>query len=398
MAARTVLISGAGISGPTLAYWLNKAGFKPTLVERAPSLRSGGYVIDFWGLGYDIAERMGLRDELERLGYHMLEMRIVNDQGHRTAGFGVGVFRELAGDRFVTVRRSDLARLLIEKAAPVTETMFGDEILGVEPHQNGVEINFQQAPSRRFDLLIGADGLHSKVRSLVFGSQDRFERSLGYTVAAFEAAGFRPRDENVYVMHNKPGRMLGRVALRDDRTLFLFVFADDPDDRSPEHDIVAQKALLRRRYGGTGWESLRILDALDRAEHLYFDRVSQIEMPAWSRGRVALVGDAAFSPSLMAGQGSALAMAAAYLLAGELGRPDASTEQAFNRYEALFRPFIETKQRAAKGFSSALAPKTGLGLLFRNLVISAAAIPGLARLTFGRDITDKLVLPNYAWR
>lgn len=196
-------------------------------------------------------------------------------------------------------------------------------------------------------------------------------------------------------MHNRPGCMLGRVTLRDDRTLFLFVLADHPDDGTPGHDIAAQKALLRRRYGGNGWESLRVLDALDRAEDLYFDRVSQIEMPAWSRGRVALVGDAAFCPSLMVGQGSALAMAAAYVLAGELGRPDISAEQAFNRYESLFRPFIETKQRAAMGFSASLAPKTALGLLFRNLVISAAAIPGLARLTFGRDITDKLALPEY---
>ena len=220
---------------------------------------------------------------------------------------------------------------------------------------------------------------------------------MGYTVAAFEAAGFQPRDENFYVMHNKPGCMLGRVALRDDRTLFLFVFADRPDDRTPGHDIVAQKALLRTRFGGSGWESLRILDALDGAEGLYFDRVSQIEMPAWSRGCVALVGDAAFCPSLMAGQGSALAMAAAYMLAGELGRQNASSEQAFSRYEALYRPFIETKQRATKGFSASLAPKTTMGLLFRNLVISAAAIPGLARLTFGRDITDKLVLPDYQW-
>jgi 2-polyprenyl-6-methoxyphenol hydroxylase-like FAD-dependent oxidoreductase len=397
MAMRTVLISGAGISGPTFAYWLNKSGFKPTLLEHAPAPRSGGYVIDFWGLGYDIAERMGLRGELDRLGYHMRELRIVNAEGRRTAGFGVGVLRELAGGRFVTVRRSDLARLLIEKASPVSRMMFGDEIQGIDLHQDGVDVAFKHAPSRRFDLVIGADGLHSKVRALVFGSQARFERTLGYTVAAFESAGFRPRDENAYVMHSRPGHMLGRVALRDDRTLFLFVFAERPDDGTPGQDIVAQKALLRRRYGGNGSESLHVLDALDPAEGLYFDRVSQIEMPAWSRGRVALVGDAAFCPSLMAGQGSALAMAAAYVLAGELGRPDASSEQAFFRYEALFRPFIETKQRAAKTFSSAFVPRTRFGLLFRDAVISAAAIPGLARLTFGRDVSDRLALPEYQW-
>jgi 2-polyprenyl-6-methoxyphenol hydroxylase-like FAD-dependent oxidoreductase len=397
MTNSTVLISGAGIAGPTLAFWLAKAGMKPTLVERAPSLREGGYVIDFWGLGYDIAERMGLLGDLDRLGYHIQELRIVGDGGERKTGFGMSVFRELTAGRYITVRRSDLARLVFEKAVPVTDVVFGDEISGLEQDRDGVNVRFARGQPSRFDLVIGADGLHSNVRKLVFGPQQQFERSLGYTVAAFETDGYRPRDEDVYIIHGKPGHMLGRIALRDDRTLFLFVFVDDQDQQAPLHYVDMQKRLLRSRYAGSGWETSRILDALDRSEDLYFDRVSQIHMPSWSQERIALVGDAAFCASLMAGQGSALAMTAAYVLAGELARPGSTHQSAFSRYEALMRPYIETKQKGAKRFSGAFAPKTEVGLLFRNLVICATRIPGLARYSFGRDIIDKMKLPDYEW-
>ena len=398
MANRNALISGAGIAGPTLSYWLARAGWKPTIIESAPSIRTGGYVIDFWGLGYDIADRMELCRDLDRLGYHMREMRIADDEGRRKTGFGTNVFREITGGRFVTVRRSDLARLLLEKARPVTEMIFNEQIASLEQDQHGVDVTFKRGHPRRFDLVIGADGLHSNVRNLVFGPQEQFERSLGYTVAAFESLGYRPRDEDIYVTHNEPGCMLGRMALRDDRTLFLFVFADSAIEPRSANDLAAQKVLLRKRFGGGAWEKSRILDELDRAEDLYFDRVSQIDIRTWSQGRIALVGDAAFCVSLMAGQGSALGMTAAYVLAGELAHAGSrSCADAFHRYESLLRPYIESKQRAAKRFSGVFAPRTSLGLLFRDLVIAATTIPRLARLAFGWDLVDRLALPEYAW-
>ena len=399
MANETALISGAGIAGPTLSYWLARAGWNPTIVESAPSIRTSGYVIDFWGLGYDVADRMGLCGDLERLGYHMREMRIVDDEGKRKTGFGTSVFREIAGERFVTVRRSDLARLLLEKAKPVTEIIFNEQIVGLEQDQHGVYVTFKRGHPRRFDLVIGADGLHSNVRNLVLGPQEQFERSLGYTVAAFESKGYRPRDEDIYIIHNEPGCMLGRLALRDDRTLFLFVFAESAIEPRSPRDLTAQKVLLRKRFGLAAWEKSRILDELDRAEDLYFDRVSQIHIRPWSHGRIALVGDAAFCVSLMAGQGSALAMTAAYVLAGELARAGGrSYADAFHRYESLLRPYIKKKQKTTKKLSGAFAPRTSLGLFFRNLVISATTIPGLARLVFGRDLVDRLALPEYSWR
>lgn len=397
MNAKTVLISGIGIGGPTLAFWLKAAGFEPTLVEHAPALRAGGFVIDFWGLGYDLAERMGLADSIERVGYHMRELRIVDARGKRVAGFGTKVFRELTGGRFVTLGRSDLSRLLFEKIRGTTEVIFGDEIVGLQEQADCVQVQLKNAGERSFDLVIGADGLHSSVRKLAFGSEDRFERQLGYVVAAFEVRGYRPRDEDVYVIYSEPGRMLGRFALHDDRTLFLFVFAADVDPSPMRLDQPAQKTMLRDRFGDGKWECVRILGELDRTQDLYFDRVSQIKMETWSRSRVALVGDAAFCVSLMAGQGSALAMTAAYVLAGELAEAAGRYEEAFGSYEMRLRSYISSKQKGAERFSAAFAPKTTWGLLLRNQVIKACAVPGLARLAFGRDIIDTLQLPDYRW-
>jgi 2-polyprenyl-6-methoxyphenol hydroxylase-like FAD-dependent oxidoreductase len=397
MNSKTVLISGAGIAGPTVAFWLTRAGFKSTLIECAPVLRTSGYVIDFWGPGYDIAERMGLTRELNRIGYHIREMRIVGDRGERVSGFGINVLNELTGGRFVTLRRSDLSRLLVEKIKDQEEVIFGDEIVDLEESADGVRVQFKHARHRRFDLVIGADGLHSKVRRLVFGAQNQFEKYLGYLIAAFEVQAYRPRDEDVYVTYNTPGQMLARVALHRDRTLFLFVFAADPEKLPVVSNAPAQKAILRERFGAGSWECRRILAELDHTEDLYFDRVSQIKMETWSRGRVALVGDAAFCVSLMAGQGSALAMTAAYVLAGELAKAAGRYDVAFASYEALLRDYIGLKQRGAQRFAAAFAPKSRWGLFFRNQLVRACAIPGLARLAFGRDIVDTLQLPEYTW-
>jgi 2-polyprenyl-6-methoxyphenol hydroxylase-like FAD-dependent oxidoreductase len=190
---KSILISGAGIAGPTLAFWLKAAGFEPTIVERSAGLRIGGYVIDFWGLGYDLAERMGLIDEIIRTGYHAREIGVVNDSGRRVAGFGTSVFSELTGGRYVTLPRSALSRLLFDKVKDGIETIFGDEIVALEQDADGVRVALEHAGERRFDLVVGADGLHSSVRRLAFGPQAQFEKHLGYAAAAFEASGYRPR-------------------------------------------------------------------------------------------------------------------------------------------------------------------------------------------------------------
>ncbi|WP_280797110.1 FAD-dependent monooxygenase [Mesorhizobium sp. WSM3224] len=244
--------------------------------------------------------------------------------------------------------------------------------------------------------MIGADGLHSGVRRLAFGPQRQFEKKLGYAVAAFEAEGYRPRDEDVYLMYGRPGRMLGRFTLHRNRTLFLFVFAVGSEPLPTALDM--QKEMLRNKYADGGWECPHVLEELNRTDELYLDSVSQIMMTSWSHGRIALTGDAAFCVSLLAGQGSALAMISKYVLAGELLKAGGRHQEAFLRYETLLRDYIRKKQQGAERFAAALAPRTQFGLLFRNLVTKAFAVPGLARLVIGKEITDAVQLPDYHWR
>jgi len=212
----------------------------------------------------------------------------------------------------------------------------------------------------------------------------------------FEIEGYRLRDELVYLLHTELHQQVGRFTMREDRTMFLFIFADDHAETG---DMPAQKALLRKRFATSGWECPQILQALDATRELYFDRVSQIRMEArpglWTQGRVTLVGDAASCVSLLAGQGSALAMVAAYVLAGELHRSKGDYASAFARYQQLFAPFVQGKQKAALRFAGFFAPKSRASLFLRNQLMNLLRIPWFAYFAIAGEITDKLALPQY---
>ncbi|HVY67007.1 MAG TPA: FAD-binding domain [Gammaproteobacteria bacterium] len=389
-----ILVCGAGIAGPTLAFWLRKHGFQPTVVERAPRLRTGGHIIDFWGAGFEVAERMGLVAEILHRGYEFKEVREVDRHGRRVGGFAVGGFvRGISGGRFTSLPRSELAALIFGALGDGVETIFDDSIVEIDDLGPEVRVRFERTPPRTFDLVIGADGLHSVVRRLVFREDARVERYLGLKVAACTVAGYRPRDEGVYVTHTDVGEQVGRFAMRDDRTMLLFVFAD-PSPDVPE-DLPTQKARLRERFSGAGWECPQMLDALDPADTLYMDRVSQIRMDRWTSGRVALVGDAAFCVSLLGGQGSALAMTAAYILAGELKRANGDHGAAFARYHERLGAFVAGKQQAAVKLTTFFAPRSRFGLFLRNQITTLLAIPSITRFAVGREFRDRITLPEY---
>jgi 2-polyprenyl-6-methoxyphenol hydroxylase-like FAD-dependent oxidoreductase len=386
-----IVINGIGVAGPALGYWLTKAGHEVLLVEEAPHLRAGGYIIDFWGIGYDIAERMGLVGEIRRLGYQVREVRFVGRDGRRIGGFDVGVFGRLTHDRFTSVARSDVSATIYRAIEGKVETIFGDSVAGIDEHDHGVRVTFDRAPPCDADLVIGADGLHSRVRRLAFGADAQFIASLDYHVAAFEAEGYRPRDEHVYVSHGLPRRQVSRFAMRDDKTLFLFVFRD-------EHMRGGEpKSILREAFAGSGWEWPQIERELERTSDLYFDTVSQVRMDRWTRGRTALVGDAAACVSLMAGEGTGLAIAEAYILAGELQACADDYAAAFARYEQRLVPFLKRKQASAARFASSFAPKTSLGLTFRNGVTKLMRVPAVAELFIGRELRDDIELPDYGF-
>ena len=392
-----IVINGAGIAGPTLAYWLRKAGHDVLLVEAAPQLRRGGYVLDFWGVGYDIADKMGLLPRIRELGYQVREVRFVDSRGRKRGGFPVDVFGRLANGRFTTLRRADLAATIYGALDGAVETVFGDSVASVEETGHGVRVGFDHAPPREADLVVGADGLHSRVRRLVFGPDAGFEASLGYHVAAFAIEGYRPREELVYVSHAVPGRQVSRWSMREDKTVFLFAFRDEYlTGKSPSNEQ-ERRAALASVFADVGWECPQILAAMAEVGDVYFDRVSQIRMDCWTKGRTALIGDAAACVSLMAGEGAGLAMAEAYVLAGEIRNCGGDHTAAFARYQARMMPWLKRKQRSAAKFASSFAPKTALGITFRNLVLNLLRLPLVVDFFIGRELRDEIKLPDYGF-
>ena len=394
MIGRSVLIVGDGIAGPALAHWLLRYGFAPTIVESAPRLRAEGYVVDFWGLGYDLVEQMGLLPEVLSASYQVREVRMVGKNGERRGGFDAGVFKALTRGRYTSLPRSRLSAILHRSVANQVRVRWDDAPIAFEHRAAGVWVQFRSGHAELFDVVVGADGLHSSVREQVFGEAERFERFLGFRVAAFEVEGYRPRDEGVYVTYGTPGRQVARFALRDDRTLFLLIAADDASHKAWSEQQGCAKDYLHVQFGEIGWELPSILSAMETCDEIYFDRVSQIRMPRWSRGSVALLGDAAFAPSLLAGQGAALAIIGAYVLAGELSRA-VTAEGAFSRYEDVLREFVGAKQDSATKLAGSFVPTSRFGLWLREVVTSAFTIPGVAKRVLGPSLNDLLRLPEY---
>ncbi len=388
-----IAISGAGVAGAALAHWLHRTGHTPTLLEQAPRFRTGGYMIDFWGVGYQVAKRMGIEEAIRAAGYEMERLCSVGSRGEVKADVDVDVFRRLLGADFTSLPRGDLAAAIYTTIEDKVETIFGDSIATVDEHDDGVRLALDSGGTGEFDLLIGADGLHSNVRRLVFGPEQQFERYLGCKVAACVVDGYRPRDELAYVTYAVPGRQLARFALRGDRTTFLFIFrAEHGDPGEPP------KTQLHNVFGDCGWEANDMLAALDAGpggvKDLYFDVVSQIHMDRWSRGRVLLVGDAAGCISLLGGEGTGLAITEAYVLAGELARAGGDHRRAFDAYENRLRPFIESKQAGAARYIGFFATRTRSGLWLRDLAMRTMNFAPMTRLLAG-SVRDDFELPDY---
>lgn len=395
MKNRRVLISGAGIAGPALARWLLHYGFEPTLIEKAPAFRQGGYMIDLWGTGYDIVERHGLLESARQRGYVFDRLRFVDARGNRVSGFGGAVFRRALGEKFFSIPRGDLARTIYDTIGDRVEALYGTSIRAFHQDADGVDVEFSSGEGRRFDLLVGTDGLHSRTRELAFGADAQFERYLGYVAASFITGGYPHRDEGAYVSFAKPGRQISRYAMRQGRSAFLLVFAEKNKPAIAAHDSAAQKRLLHSKFADDGWEAPEILDRLDSTNDLYFDAVSQIRMPRWTTGRVALVGDAAYSPSLLAGAGAAFAMLGAYILAGELHAAGGDFDRAFRAYEQRLHRFMLRQQNAAVGFAGSFTPKTLPGVFLRDCVVNLMNVPVLGVWFTRRMLGDSFPIPEY---
>ncbi len=385
-----VLIVGAGIAGPTLAFWLNKSGHEVTIVEHATELRSGGYLIDFWGAGFDVAERMGIVPELRTRGYVFTEARAIDRNGRKIASFNPEAVIE-SNKRYLSIPRTDLASVIYDSLGGEVELVLGDTVRELADDGERVRVTFESGSTRDFDLVFGADGLHSRVRRLAFGPDEQFEKYLGLVVAAFDAERYPQRDELVAMLYAEIGFQAIRLSFRDDATLLLFTLRHDGD---VPVERTAQESLLREKLSSAGWEVPEMLAVMPDARNFYFDSASQIRMPSWSTGRIALVGDAGAGPSFLAGQGSALAMVEAYTLAAELARTSDHRE-AFARYEQRLAPLVRSKQDAAQGLGLAFAPKNKFQLVVRNTVLKMMGLPKVADVAMGRSFHDRVELPSF---
>ena len=365
-----VLISGASVAGPALAYWLRRYGFEPTVVERAPAPRAGGQAIDLRGAAREAAERMGIFDEVRWASIGTRGMALVDESGKRLASMGA----ELLGDSGgaiaeIEILRGDLVRILYEATRDDVEYVFEDSISGISQNRSGAEAAFERGQTRRFDLVVGADGLHSNVRRLAFGEEPKFVRDLGAYVSIFSAPS-RLNLDGWELMHNAPpGRTAGLYPMRNKaEAKAMFYFASEPLEYD-RRDAGRQKKLLAEAFSGVGWEVPRLLEAMWNAPDFYFDRVAQVRMDRWSSGRVALVGDAGYCPSPMSGMGTSLALVGAYVLAGELADARGDYRAAFARYEKEMRGYVERGQDQVKGASGFLLPKSRSRVWLRNQLL-----------------------------
>lgn len=388
-----IAINGTGIAGPTLAWWLRRYGHEPVLFEKSSLLRTGGYVIDFWGAGYAVAERMGIVSKLRELGYDVQELRLVSTRGRTVATTKIGAYEQLLKGRYFSIARGDIAST-IYRACDGIETRFGCSIVGLERDDAGVSVWLSDGTEDRFDLVAGCDGLHSKVRELAFGPEAEFEHDLGFRVAVFTCQGYEPREELVYVSCAAPGRQIARFPLRDGRTMFMLSFRSDLLRCEPENEKQIRSSL-RAVFGGMGWEAETIIDSLDDADELYYDRVSQIRMDRWSNGRIVLVGDSGACVSLLAGEGAGLAMLEAYTLAGELHRAGGNYTTAFEAYEQRLRDELKRKQDQVRHIAGFFAPKNKLGVFIRTTTIKMLGLPVLGPALASRMFQDRVTLENY---
>ncbi|GHE12772.1 FAD-dependent monooxygenase [Streptomyces alanosinicus] len=344
---KSVLISGAGVAGSALAHWLHRDGIAVTLVDHAPGPRPGGQAVDIRGVALDAVERMGLLEQARAHRTRMRGMSVLDGDGkeiHRSTEMTFSSGRLENDD--IELLREDLVRLLHQRAGAGTEFMFADRITALDQDEDGVRVAFEHGRPRTFDLVVGADGLHSAVRRLSFGPEERFTRHLGTHLAIFSSDNFLALDDwQLWLRDGEAG--YGVYPVRDNSELRIsFGFAAGPlpaGHRGVEQDrrfVADRMAMLR-------WETPRLLKALREADDFYFDAMTQVRMDHWWNGRTVLLGDAGYCASPLSGQGTSLALVGAYVLADALRRAGADHRAAFARYEKRMRPFVELNQALA---------------------------------------------------
>jgi 2-polyprenyl-6-methoxyphenol hydroxylase-like FAD-dependent oxidoreductase len=375
MSTPSALIAGASIAGPALAYWLNHYGWRTTIVERAPRLRTGGQNVDLHGAGLEVIRRMGLEEQVRAAYPGELRLEFVGPRGQVLARFPVGDASGMSLTSELEILRGDLAELLVLATADSTEYRFGDRITSVRQDDDAALAAFENAPAERFDLVVAADGIGSATRRLLF-RDEAVVRSLGVE-ATWATIPRTASDTDWWRWFNAPG---GTISLRPDRygtmrviivrTLTRGEKRGTADRRTPDQ----QRALLHHTFAGAGWETDRVLQALENVDDLYTEVLGQVRAPRWSHGRVALLGDAAYCPSPMTGMGTTLAVVGAYVLAGQIAS-HAALRDALDGYERIMRPWVEKVQKLPPGMPRMANPTSRAGVGMVRAAVRVAGTP-----------------------
>lgn len=386
---KKILISGAGISGLALAYWLQKYGFSPTIIEKRPDLHERGYMIDFYGSGFDVIEKMNLLDQLRAKSnqYPVSKLAFVNREGKSRATLDVERFRKLLGGRYFPLMRGDLETVIYETVKDNVPIRFGSSITKLEVQPDAVEVELSNGKSETYDLVIGADGIHSNIRKLLWGDENQFKRFLGFYVACSVIDNFFDPPDAFYG-YFAPKAQATIYSIGNNQLAVFFAFkSEELNIRGREE----QMEVFTKTFGNPGWVLPQLVNGVREADDLFFDAVSQIQMEEWHKGRVALVGDACQCLTLLAGQGASMGMAGAYLLAEELSKADGDYKVAFPAYQQRLKPEIDRRQKEARGLAGSFVPENNFGIAITHLFLNAMFLPGFSTL-FKNRIGAKSVI------
>lgn len=401
MAQPTVLISGAGIAGPSLAFWLAENGYRVVVVEIAPGIRPGGQTVDLRGAGGEVVERMGLMPQMREHALVQHGVAWVGADGRRRAEMPVTAFDGNGLVSKLEILRGDIADVLFHATRDRVEYRFATRISALSQDDDGVDVTLADGSTVRADLVVGADGPHSAVRSLVFGPEEKFVRPLGGYNAWFTAPDHVGLD-GWYLIYLAPGGLNASMRPTHDRSTAKagLAFASEPIDYD-RHDPEQQRQILVERFAGAGWQCDALLAAAQEADDFYFDSFLQVRMPSWSSGRVTLVGDAGYCASPLSGMGTSLALVGAYLLAGELGPAksfDANqVHESLRRYEMKMRPYVDKCQDIPNRVDR-YAPNSA-----SDIAVNIAVMKWMQRWPFRPiasriwfKVADSIVLPDYS--
>src|SRR5580692_11144474 len=384
-----ILISGASIAGLTVAHWLARHGFQPTIVERAAALRTGGNGVDVRGQAVQVTERMGIMSRVRALTADVRGIKFVDAADRAVARVDMGDLDPSS----VEIMRGDLVALLREVTG--AEILLGDSIRGLEQDDDGVTVTFEKAPAGRFDLVVGADGMHSHVRRLAFGPQEEFIRHKGHYFAFANADATLGEDRWV-TMFNTPGRMAGIYRSGNHaQAKAYFAFRSAPLDYDHRDPSVHKRLVSDAFKDQTSWRTRELLDSALADPGFYFDACAQVHMTSWSAGRVVLAGDAAWCPSPASGAGAELALVGAYRLAGELAAADGDRQLAFTRYDAALRPLVVTKQKIGPNLRL-MVPRTEVGRHVRNILVRLPLLKAASAVQRRAGAGNARPLPEYA--